>query len=308
MTTGIGLPASAGLQRAYLERLDDAGVACLALSEQLFVPPLSRQFLAAADERGFAVVEVPIAVPFMAISQEVAAAVQGDTGQRLNAQLQVFGAVRWLAAGNLSTGEIFARLERLSGYRLYACTTPAGPAAGRGPGPAARPGEAHTGHADQPADGPRRVRAAGVRAAGHRGLHPGHGDGRRRACRRVGGPAHRHRRRSPAVDAGARAGDAPPGRRRDAGRDAPGRAGSGRGDQAARRARLPAGRQADAGDRAAARPGGRLRHRRGHARAGPVPAARAAAGGRAVRPGPRRPGREGRAGGQRHDRRGEPRR
>jgi PucR family transcriptional regulator, purine catabolism regulatory protein len=36
----------------------------------------------------------------MAISQEVAAAVQGDTGQRLNAQLQVFGAVRWLAAGN----------------------------------------------------------------------------------------------------------------------------------------------------------------------------------------------------------------
>jgi hypothetical protein len=44
-----------------------------------------------------------------------------------NAQLQVFGAVRWLAAGNLSTQEIFARLERLSGYRLYACTTQRGP-------------------------------------------------------------------------------------------------------------------------------------------------------------------------------------
>ena len=67
--------------------------------------------------------EVPLPVPFMAISQEVAAAVQVDTGQRLNAQLQVFGAVRWLAAGNLSTREIFDRLERLSGYRLYACTT-----------------------------------------------------------------------------------------------------------------------------------------------------------------------------------------
>ena len=37
------------------------------------------------------------------------------------------GAVRWLAAGNLSTREIFARLERLSGYRLYACTTQRGP-------------------------------------------------------------------------------------------------------------------------------------------------------------------------------------
>jgi purine catabolism regulator len=127
MTTGIAVPASARRQRAYLERLDDAGVACLAVSEQLSVPPLTDAFLAAADERGFPVVEVPLPVPFMAISQEVAAAVQVDTGQRLNAQLQVFGAVRWLAAGNLSTGEIFARLERLSGYTLYACNTRLGP-------------------------------------------------------------------------------------------------------------------------------------------------------------------------------------
>jgi len=127
MTTGIGVPASARRQRAYLERLDDAGVACLALSEQLSVPPLTDAFLAAADERGFPVVEVPLPVPFMAISQEVAAAVQVDTGQRLNAQLQVFGAVRWLAAGNLSTREIFARLERLSGFTLYACNTRLGP-------------------------------------------------------------------------------------------------------------------------------------------------------------------------------------
>jgi PucR family transcriptional regulator, purine catabolism regulatory protein len=82
MTTGIAIPSDAERQRAYLERLDDAGVACLALSEQLFVPPLTEAFLSAAGERGFAVVEVPLAVPFMAISQEVAAAVQGDTGQR----------------------------------------------------------------------------------------------------------------------------------------------------------------------------------------------------------------------------------
>ena len=68
MTTGIAIPGGAKRQRAYLERLDDAGVACLALSEQLFVPPLTKDFLAAAGERGFAVVEVPIAVPFMAIS------------------------------------------------------------------------------------------------------------------------------------------------------------------------------------------------------------------------------------------------
>jgi purine catabolism regulator len=122
MTIGMALPHTAEGQRAYLERLDDNGVACLAVSEGLFVPSLAEEFKAAADERGFPVVEVPIPVPFMAIAQEVAAAVQGDTGQRLNAQLQVFGAVQWLAAGNLSAREIFARLERLSGYSLYACT------------------------------------------------------------------------------------------------------------------------------------------------------------------------------------------
>ena len=127
MTTGMAVPADGAGQRAYLERLDDAGVACLALSEGLYVPPISPQLIAAADQRRFPVVEVPIPVPFMAITQEVSAAVQLDTGQRLNAQLQVFGAVRWLAAGNLSTPEIFTRLERLSGYSLYACTLQRGP-------------------------------------------------------------------------------------------------------------------------------------------------------------------------------------
>jgi len=121
MTTGMAIPHSSARQRAYLERLDDAGVACLALSEGLYVPPITRSLIAAANGRQFPVVEVPIPVPFIAIAQEVSAAVQMDNAQRLNAQLQVFGAVRWLAA-DLSTLEIFKRLEQLSGYHLYACT------------------------------------------------------------------------------------------------------------------------------------------------------------------------------------------
>lgn len=125
MTTGMAIPRGGEAQCAYLERLDDSGVACLALSEGLFVPPVTA-LLAAADRRGFPIVEVPIPVPFITIAQEVAAAVQMDNAQRLNAQLQVFGAVRWLAAG-LSTLEIFTRLERLSGYSLYACTLQRGP-------------------------------------------------------------------------------------------------------------------------------------------------------------------------------------
>ncbi len=127
MTTGMAIPRSAQRQCAYVERLDDAGVACLAVSEGMFVPPLTRALRTVVAERGFPVVEVPIPVPFIAISQEVAAAAQGDMGARLNAQLRVFGAVQWLAAGRLSAREIFSRLERLSGYSLYACTLQGAP-------------------------------------------------------------------------------------------------------------------------------------------------------------------------------------
>ena len=122
MTTGIGVPRAAARQKAYVERLDDAGVAALALSDQLHVPPLTRAFLRAADERAIPVLRVPLPVPFIAIAQEVASAVQSDMHRRLTAQLHVFGALRNLAAEDLSMAELFTRLERLSGYRLYVAT------------------------------------------------------------------------------------------------------------------------------------------------------------------------------------------
>ncbi|UQX89846.1 PucR family transcriptional regulator [Jatrophihabitans telluris] len=122
MTTGLAIPRNGADQRAYLERLDDAGVSALALSEELHVPPLRREFLRAADSRGIPVLRVPLPVPFIAIAQEVAAALQPGVGQRLGAQLQVFGSLRWLTEENLDVAEIFARLERLSGYRLFVCS------------------------------------------------------------------------------------------------------------------------------------------------------------------------------------------
>ena len=92
------------------------------MSAYLHMPPVSRAALTAADERGFPILEVPLSVPFIAIAQEVAAAVQADSTQRLNAQLQVFGAVRWLTSGELDEEQVFARLARLSGLRLFICT------------------------------------------------------------------------------------------------------------------------------------------------------------------------------------------
>lgn len=126
MTTGMAVPRGAARQRAYVERLDDAGVAGLALSARLHVPPLHPDFFQAAEARGFPIVEVPLPVPFIAIAQAVAAAVQADMGDSLSAQLQVFGALRWLTTEGLSDAEIFERLEALSGFALYLCTAEGG--------------------------------------------------------------------------------------------------------------------------------------------------------------------------------------
>ncbi|MFJ2394715.1 PucR family transcriptional regulator [Streptomyces sp. NPDC087843] len=122
MTAGLAVPRTAAGQRAYLERLDDAGVSALALSAQLHMPPLHEAFFQAAEERGFPVLEVPLAVPFIAVSQEVAASVQEDARHRLGAQLQVFGSLRWLVAEDLDTPALLRRLEGLSGYDVYLCT------------------------------------------------------------------------------------------------------------------------------------------------------------------------------------------
>ncbi|MCZ3388091.1 MAG: PucR family transcriptional regulator ligand-binding domain-containing protein [Actinomycetia bacterium] len=123
MTTGLAVPRAGAAQRDYLARLDDAGVTALALSDQLHVPPLRKAFTDEADARGFPVLRVPLSVPFIAVAQEVAAAVQSDMHRRLTAQLHVFGALRTLATEDLSVTELFARLERLSGYRLYICSS-----------------------------------------------------------------------------------------------------------------------------------------------------------------------------------------
>lgn len=122
MTAGLAIPRTAAEQRAYLERLDDAGASGLALSAQLHMPPLHDAFFRAAEERGFPVLEVPLAVPFIAVAQEVAASAQEEARHRLGAQLQVFGALRWLVTENLDTPTLLRRLEGLSGYDVCLCT------------------------------------------------------------------------------------------------------------------------------------------------------------------------------------------
>jgi len=122
MTTGLGVPRNAAGQVGYIERLDGSGVSALAVTEGLHSPSLRKAMLRTADRHGFPILTVPLSVPFIAIAQEVAMAVQSEMHRRLTAQLHVFGALRVLATEDLSPSQLFSRLERLSGYRLYLAT------------------------------------------------------------------------------------------------------------------------------------------------------------------------------------------
>jgi purine catabolism regulator len=125
MTTGLGVPHEGAAQRKYIARMDDYGVAGLAVSERLFMPRLQQEFLDEAERRAFPVVEVAITVPFIAISQEVAAANQALLQRRLQSHVRIFATLRSVAGQDLTPAVLFAELERLSGYRLY-LTSPAG--------------------------------------------------------------------------------------------------------------------------------------------------------------------------------------
>ncbi len=125
MTAGLGVPKEPDRQRAYVARMHEAGVAALAISKDLYAPPITKQLKDEADERAFPILEVSIEVPFVAIAHAVAAAAQGDAQGRLLTHLRIFDTLRVATSEGLEPGELFSRLEELSGCRLY-LSSPAG--------------------------------------------------------------------------------------------------------------------------------------------------------------------------------------
>jgi purine catabolism regulator len=122
MTIGLAVPKPAAEQRTYVRLLDNAGVAALAVSDELYAPPITRAMRDEADRRGFPVLTVSLQVPFIAIAQEVAAHTQVAAQARLATLLRLFGTLRGVAAEQLGNQELFRRLEELSGYRLALCS------------------------------------------------------------------------------------------------------------------------------------------------------------------------------------------
>ena len=71
LTTGAAVGATPGKQRAYLKRLADAGLAGLGFGLGFGHERVPKALVAAAEEAGFPVFEVPYPVPFIALTEAV---------------------------------------------------------------------------------------------------------------------------------------------------------------------------------------------------------------------------------------------
>lgn len=122
MSTGLGLPHEPEEQRAYVERLDAAGMSGLVVGErpreQVNAPVFSAALAAAADERGFPVITMPYEHPFSGVAQVVAQATHSAEHARLVQSLQIYDSVR-LVTGSVSGTEFVERLARVLGCELH---------------------------------------------------------------------------------------------------------------------------------------------------------------------------------------------
>ena len=83
LTTGLGLKGSPNLQRAYLKRLVDAGLAGLGVGLGFGFDSVPAPVLRAADRADFPVLEVPYQVPFIAITEAVSSALAKERMREL---------------------------------------------------------------------------------------------------------------------------------------------------------------------------------------------------------------------------------
>lgn len=74
MTIGLCIPSSAAAQRDFIARLDNAGLAGVAIGDDGLAPKLTKTMLSEADARNFPMLRTGASTPFAAIGRTVAAA------------------------------------------------------------------------------------------------------------------------------------------------------------------------------------------------------------------------------------------
>lgn len=111
MTTGIGIPADADAQRAYVENLAGAGLAGMMIGENMQAPANLEALMERADALDFAVMFTHYGVPFAAVTRAIVDAGQQEEQARRNAITRVYESARMSIQG-LGLGALLKRLEK----------------------------------------------------------------------------------------------------------------------------------------------------------------------------------------------------
>ena len=118
MTVGYTVPEGPSEQKAYVERLADAGLSGLLIAEKMYAPDLSCEMRSAANRRAFPILVTAYSVPFTAITRTVAEANRSAEHARLLQTVRVYETAR-LAVSNASGSGLMTQLGDLAGCELY---------------------------------------------------------------------------------------------------------------------------------------------------------------------------------------------
>jgi len=116
LTTGMSLPAAADGQTQFIRRLSEAGLAGIAIGDDLQAPPLTPDMLSEADDLSFPVLSVGHATPFAAIGRTVAIAAQSVQVSRIARLSRLYDATQ--AAPEDETS-LLDRLSAELGHQLH---------------------------------------------------------------------------------------------------------------------------------------------------------------------------------------------
>jgi purine catabolism regulator len=117
-TTGLGVPAGDREQRAWLERIADAGLSGIAIGHRMHAPPVTPAMCAAADERGMPLLFTSYEVPFSALARAVAEANRSEEHARVLETLRLYETLRHAAVGG-EASTLLGQIERAVGGPVH---------------------------------------------------------------------------------------------------------------------------------------------------------------------------------------------
>ncbi|MGA5535077.1 PucR family transcriptional regulator [Mycolicibacterium nivoides] len=116
MTTGMCIPEERGGQAELVQKLSRAGIAGMAIGDDLKAPPLSAEMLAEAEALDFPVLMVSHSTPFSALGRAVAVAAQSEQVSRIARLSRLYEVAR---SATLVETSLLERLSEELAYDLH---------------------------------------------------------------------------------------------------------------------------------------------------------------------------------------------